>query len=480
VTGSCSAAGTRGFDFAPCAFKKDSSDMVVNGIKRFFSAPEYPADTDKTIASSMVLYAIVFGLVAIVLNVPAMLLAGDPPARILATTAALTAALLLNRYLLGRGHIRGAGVLFITLAWIALAAVNYTAGGAKAPGFSTHVVLVICGGFILGRGGAFVLAALSTSLGVCFIYLESRGLLPTPAVHNTSGRYLAMAAANLFIIATILTIMVSRLRSAIAAGKQELLVRQEAERELAQHQSLLEQTVQQRTAQLLEAKRDLESFSYSISHDLRAPLRAISGFASILTDTYGTLLDEEGRRLLSRITAGATRMDSLVQALLTFSQLGREEVHRRRVETAMVVGEIIEKLRQEATGRTVEIVVGDLPACSADPTMLRQVFANLLSNAFKFTRQHAARIEVGSLREHGETAYFVRDNGVGFDSGNADKLFGIFQRLHSAAEFEGTGVGLALVRRIIVKHGGHIRAQAAPGEGATFTFTFQPPDSPSA
>ena len=453
--------------------------ISVHGMKGFFSAPVFPGDADKTIAASMVHYGITFGLVAIVLNVPALILAGDPPVRILASTTVLILALLTNRYLLGRGFVYGAGALFLSLAWVALAAVNYTAGGVRAPGYALHIVLIICVGFIFGGRWAFLPAALSTALGVCFALLESRGLLPPPQVHNVSDRYLFIIAADFFIIAAILTIMVNQLRIAIAEGRKELLVRQEAERELARHEAVLEQTVRERTAQLLVANSDLESFSYSISHDLRAPLRSIKGFTEILIDSYGPQLDEEKRRLLSNIDASAIRMDALVNDLLAFSKLGREDVQRRQVKTVEIVAEILTELRSEAGDRAVEVVVGDLPACSADKAMLRQVFTNLLANAFKYTRrQRETRIEVGCTRTGNESVYFVRDNGAGFDMSRADKLFGVFQRLHRMEDFEGTGVGLALVKRIVEKHGGRIWAQAAPDAGATFSFTIEPLATP--
>jgi signal transduction histidine kinase len=442
----------------------------------FFSAPVFLDDPDRTISAAMVHYGIMFGLMANILNIPALLLAGDPLVRILTTSVVLISALLLNLVFLRRGSIRAAGVFFLSLAWVSLAAVNYTAGGVRAPGFSSHIVLIICVGFMLGKRWAYLAAALGTALGAGFVFLESRGLLPPPQVQNASGRYLFISAANFFIVAAILTIMVNRLRTAIAAGRRELLVRQEAERDLVRHHAALEETVRERTEQVRAASRELEAFSYSVSHDLRAPLRAITGFANILAADYGKGLDDEGRFLLARITAGAARMDALINDLLAFSRLGREPAHREEIVPAEVVGSVLEELRTELAGRTVEVVVGELPVCRADPAMLRQVYANLLSNAFKYTRrQPRARVEAGFFREGDENVYFVRDNGAGFDMGHAAKLFGVFQRLHDTKEFEGTGVGLALVRMIVEKHGGRIWAQAAPGAGATFNFTLEPP-----
>jgi PAS domain S-box-containing protein len=226
-------------------------------LRAFLSAPVFPGDADKTIAASMVHYGIMFGVLANLLNVPAMALAGDPLLRILTSSTILIGALLLNLLFLKRGHVSGSGVFFLAAAWISLAAINFTAGGVKAPGFPIHIVFIICVGFIFGRSWAFFAAALSTSLGVLFVVLESRGLLPPPQVHNVSARYLSIAASNFFIVAAILTMMVNRLRRAIAEGRQELQVRQEAERALARHQETLEATVRERTAALAQANAAL-------------------------------------------------------------------------------------------------------------------------------------------------------------------------------------------------------------------------------
>jgi PAS domain S-box-containing protein len=240
----------------------------------------------------------------------------------------------------------------------------------------------------------------------------------------------------------------------------------------------LEQRVFQRTAQLESAIRELEAFSYSISHDLRAPLRAMDGFSRLLLDEYAPALPEEAQRHLSRVRESAQRMGQLIDDLLAFSRLGRRALRFQTLaagELAALVRAVVDDLRADAPERAVEVVVDELPACQADPALLKQVFVNLLSNAFKFTQSVApARIEIGSVTTSEGPAYFVRDNGVGFDMRYASKLFGVFQRLHGEDEFEGTGVGLAIAQRIVQKHDGHIWAEAAPGRGATFYFTLRP------
>ncbi len=234
----------------------------------------------------------------------------------------------------------------------------------------------------------------------------------------------------------------------------------------------LEARVRERTAQLEAANRDLEDFAYSISHDLRAPLRSIDGFSRIVLEDYAQSLDAEGQRHLRRIVASVQRMSQLIDALLDFSRLGRQPLSTRVCDPAALVRAVWDDLRPSAGERAVQFSLGDLPPCQADPPLLRQVFFNLLSNAVKYTSPRpAARIEAGWAAG----AYFVRDNGVGFDMQYAHRLFGVFQRLHSAEDFEGTGVGLAIVKRIVERHGGHVWAEAALDQGATFYFTLGRP-----
>ena len=257
-------------------------------------------------------------------------------------------------------------------------------------------------------------------------------------------------------------------------------------RELAQEALLkfnaeLEQRARQHTADLEAAIKDLDAFAYSVSHDLRAPLRHIGGYVGLLRASAGPSLAEKSRRYLDEITGSATQMGKLIDDLLLFSRMGRAQMRPQRFELAELVEETIGQLGPEANGRNFLWKKSSLPAVQADPALLRQVLINLLSNAIKYTRpRNPAQIEIGCASRNGEeTVIFVRDNGVGFDMRYGDKLFGVFQRLHADDEFEGTGIGLANVRRIIARHGGRTWAEGKVGEGATFYFSLPvlPPTS---
>jgi PAS domain S-box-containing protein len=237
-----------------------------------------------------------------------------------------------------------------------------------------------------------------------------------------------------------------------------------------------QEAILERTAQLEAANKELESFSYSVSHDLRAPLRAIDGFSRILLEDYADSLPDDARDYLKSVRGNAQQMGRLVDDLLAFARLGRQPIKKQTVDTARLVRQSLDELQRERDGRRIEITLGDLPPCDAEPALLKQVWTNLLSNAIKYTRgREPATIEVGCRVDAGppeERTYFVRDNGVGFDMRYVGKLFGVFQRLHRAEDYEGTGVGLAIVQRIIHRHGGRVWAESQPGQGATFSFTL--------
>jgi len=255
------------------------------------------------------------------------------------------------------------------------------------------------------------------------------------------------------------------------------LFKHQAEEETRRRNLDLERRVRELTAELQAANGELDAFSYSVSHDLRAPLRAIDGFAGILISDYQDRLDGEGRRVLGVVQSQARHMGRLIDDLLEFARLGRQTLQKAEVDMNRQVDEVIKQLTQAAPQQAVEFQLGQLPAATGDASLLRQVWLNLLGNALKFSRtREPARIEISGALRGNQTEYVVRDNGVGFDMKYADKLFRVFQRLHAPSEFEGTGVGLSLVQLIVHRHGGRVGAEAALDRGATFRFSLPPAD----
>jgi len=270
----------------------------------------------------------------------------------------------------------------------------------------------------------------------------------------------------------------SRGQDRLVLFARDVSARKQAEQEIRTLNTELERRVKQRTRELQASNAELEAFVYSVSHDLRAPLRAMDGFSQILLDDYAPRLDDRAQHYLSRVRAGAQRMGTMIDELLRLSRVSRAQLHRERIDLGDLAAQIAAELRAAEPQRQVEFVIADGLTTRGDRELVRIVLENLISNAWKFTaiREHA-RIEIGKSEHDGRIEFFVRDDGVGFDMEHANQLFKAFQRLHRANEFPGTGIGLASVHRIIIRHGGQIRAQGEIDRGATFAFTLEPTEA---
>ncbi|MBX3119663.1 MAG: PAS domain-containing protein [Fimbriimonadaceae bacterium] len=305
-------------------------------------------------------------------------------------------------------------------------------------------------------------------LGIIAIFSQTR-------VRNFSEEDLnhLQIAANHIAIA----IENARLYDDVRRQKQELedevSVRIAKEEELRLNEQLLERRVQERTAQLEEANRELEAFSYSVSHDLRSPIRSIQGFSTLLMRDYESVLDEEGLDSLRRVIAASRRLNDLIDSMLSLSRIAREELHMKSVNLSDIAHDVLFELRTRHPERKVDITVEPKLMAHCDPRLMQIALTNLIDNAWKFTQNEAsARIECGRKQEQGTDCFYIRDNGAGFDPGQVGRLFAPFQRLHHESEFEGTGVGLAIVHRVIQRHDGRIWAESTPSEGTTFYFTL--------
>ena len=349
---------------------------------------------------------------------------------------------------------------------LALACVHYGFHGTESPLFE---LAIVCATWFAGVGPA-VLAVLLSALS--FTYFFTEPLYSFDITREDLPHFLLFMLWAV-LIAGFLSVR-RRIESELRHARDHLQVEVERSQHREREISRLNQELAKRAEELQASNKELESFAYSVSHDLRAPLRHVVGFSELLQKQASTLLDDKSRRYIRTILESATRMGNLIDDLLAFSRIGRAETKRTQVNLELIVKEVVAEMRQETRGRAITWKIGSLPVCYGDRSMLKLVIVNLVANAVKFTSMRAqAEIEIGCANVDKQLVeIFVKDNGAGFDMQYVHKLFGVFQRLHLPEQFEGTGIGLAIVQRIVLRHGGTVRAEGAVDGGATFYFSL--------
>jgi signal transduction histidine kinase len=371
-------------------------------------------------------------------------------------------AILLSLYLVRKGKFGITGYIIPSVLLLSMTVFVYNGNGIHDVAMLGFPITIALSGLLIGKFAAIYSGLGSIACVAFIIWLEITNRLVTGYQNLTDP-------GDLFIIGVFLAAMAT-----VVYGTMNIIEKNFSE--LKQLNSELEERVTSRTLLLEAINKDLESFSYSISHDLRAPLRSIDGYSRILQNDFSENMDETARGYIERISEGASQMNTLIDEILAFSRTGRQALKPEYISAENLeemIRAIIAGLGMQEPERQVEFSVKELRGCCADYVLLKQVFVNLLSNAYKFTRhRQPAKIEVGCLNHNGSRQYYIRDNGIGFDMAYADKLFGVFQRLVREQDYEGTGVGLAIVHRIITRHNGRIWAEAAHDQGATFFFTI--------
>jgi signal transduction histidine kinase len=360
----------------------------------------------------------------------------------------------------------GLSVVGVGVALGAALALQYSGfRGVETPLFDLAIVVTT---WYAGVGPAALAVVLSTA---CFDYFFVEPLYSFE-VSREDLAYFFVFAALAAVIAWFVAVR-RRIESDLRAARDHLQVEVEERKRREDEIRKLNNELAKRARDLETSNNELESFAYSVSHDLRAPLRHVVGYSELLQKQASTSLDEKSRRFMHTILESSKRMGNLIDDLLAFSRIGRAETKKTPVSLDQLVKEDVAEIGQDTTGRDIAWRIHPLPVCYGDRSMLKLVIGNLLSNAVKFTRMRAhAEIEIGCVDGEDEVEVFVRDNGAGFNMQYIDKLFGVFQRLHLPEEFEGTGIGLATVRRIIHRHGGEVRAEGGVDQGATFYFSL--------
>lgn len=384
-------------------------------------------------------------------------LAPEQPERALGSSCLLAVSLWAG-HCLYQGRVAQAVRALVYGTWLVVGVATVVGGGVRTPMAYGYPVIVVLAGWLLGRRTATLLAFATIAWGLGLVLAERHDLLPQGA---------PAPPLMMWIVQSLVTVVAAVLALEVVRSHESR--RLEAERLGAE----LEQRMQERTAELTEANRELESFAHTLSHDLRSPLRGIDGFSQLLNEEYAGRMDAQGREYLTRVRGAAQRMGSLIDDILELSRVSRQAIRSERLDLSWMAGEILEGYAKREPSRRVRTVVH--PGCLAmgDASLVGAMLQDLIDNAWKYTRRAGqACIEFGAEGRPDGPAFFVRDNGVGFDERYAAHMFRPFQRLHPGGEFEGTGIGLASAARVAERHGGRIWARGGVGEGATFYFTL--------
>jgi signal transduction histidine kinase len=441
-------------------------------ISKFLEPPAYD-DPEKNRVANLMHLILLFNGVFIFLLLIGFLASGLSQVRNIAPIVVSFFIYFIFYVLLKKGYVNLSAFSFVIVSYLVLTIVILVYGGVQVPHLFLYFVTIVIASAVLPEFYAIATYVLVMVSAIVMYWAENAGLLPTFFVPILDISSLVILGSNLVIMASIIYLSNRSFRQALRLYKDELETRKKAEKEILQLNLELEQRVQERTSQLEDANKELETFSYSVSHDLRAPLRAMSGFASIVLENTKDDIDDESVGYLIRIENAAQKMDLIIKGLLDLSRISRENLKIDDVNLSRIAREIVSDLPSRELKQEAIIKIDEGIHTKGDERLLRVLLLNLINNAWKFSRDRKkASIEFSVVEDDGQRIFSVKDNGVGFDRSYTQKLFTPFQRLHSESEFEGSGIGLATCKKIVQRHGGEIWAESEVGKGATFFFTL--------
>jgi signal transduction histidine kinase len=431
-------------------------------IRKFLASPVFEDEEKTRIADLLNIILLANAVIAFLFTV--ILITSDYMILPIIGAACVLLELVLW-FMMRRGHVRLASIFFTVIILVSVTIAVYFSGNAQASIAFGYITCIVAAGILIGGWAAFIFTISSLIILLGLSLAEAAGLLPPGRELNSVEFFTGIAA--IFSIAAVLVGLASRsITGALARARQ-------VQYEIRKLNEELEQRVIERTIQLEDAVKELETFSYSISHDLGAPLRAIDGFTRILIEDHGSSLDAEGRRVCAVLCDETRQMKELIDGLLTFSRFGRAKMQIALIDMETLVNSVFDELTTPETRGRIDLYVGPLPPAMGDRMLIHQVWQNLVANAIMFSsKRERAIIEIDGHQSDNEIIYYVHDNGVGFDMKYAQKLFDVFERLHSERDFKGTVIGLAIVQRIVKRHGGRVWAEGQADGGATFYFTL--------